>query len=375
MDEQIKSSFLSVTEAMKMAIAEAHKGTPFVSPNPSVGCVILDSSNQLLSAGYHKIYGGPHAEVNALAGLSKQQLQGAHVIVTLEPCAHEGKTPSCAKKLASLPIKKITYGLLDPNPLVAGQGAEILKKAGIEVEVFSELQSELEEVCEVFLLNQRKNKIFVALKVAVSLDGQMALKSGESQWITGEKAREHSHYLRSCYDAVMVGAGTIKHDNPSLNIRHPQIKKENKVIVLDAKADQLKNFSQLKLSQVHDWKNIYWCVSENTEIPHFEKGPQIIKIKTNEQGFEIKHLMNELWNQGLRSVYVEGGAHTFAALIQSGWAHRLYLYQAPHLIGAAGGLSWTEKLSISQMKDRFALKTLRSEKIGEDLFVTARFLD
>ncbi len=375
MDEQIKSSALSVTEAMKMAIAEAYKGTPFVSPNPSVGCVILDSNNHFLSAGYHKIYGGPHAEVNALAGLSKQQLSGAHVIVTLEPCAHEGKTPSCAKNLASLPIKKVTFGILDPNPLVAGQGVEILKKAGIEVEVFSGLQSELEEVCEVFLMNQRKNKIFVALKVAVSLDGQMALKTGESQWITGECAREHSHYLRSRYDAVIVGAGTIKHDNPSLNIRHSHIKKENKVIILDVKATQLKNFSQLRLAQVHDWKNIYWCVSADSEIPHFEKGPQIIKVKTNEHGFEIKHLMSELWNQGLRSVYVEGGAQIFAAFIQSGWAHRLYLYQAPHLIGAGGGLSWTEKISISQMKDRFALKTLRSEKIGEDLFLTARFLD
>ncbi len=381
MDEQITTprSALSVSEAMKMAITEAQKGAPFVSPNPLVGCVILDSQGKFLSSGYHKIYGGPHAEVNALAGLSLAQLQGAHVIVTLEPCAHQGKTPSCAKALAALPIKKVTYGLMDPNPLVAGQGAEILKAAGKEVELFgelqTELQTELEEVCEIFLLNQREKKIFIALKVATSLDGQMALKSGESQWITGEKAREHSHFLRSCYDAVLVGAGTVRQDNPSLNIRHPEVKKENKVIVLDPKGSELNNFSQLRLAQTHLRENIYWCIGQEVKPPTLAAGPQILKIKSNEKGFHLDHLMSELWNQGIRSLFVEGGAQTFAALLQSGWAHRLYLYQAPHLIGAGGGLAWTQGLTISKMNERKTLKNMRFEKLGEDFFLTGRFPD
>ncbi len=370
MDEQV-----TVLEAMKLAIAEARKGAPFVSPNPVVGCVILDSAGNFLSASYHKSYGQAHAEVNALAGLTPDQLKGAHVVVTLEPCAHQGKTPSCAKTLATLPIIKVTYGLMDPNPLVAGQGAEILRAAGKEVVLFSELQTELEELCEVFLMNQRKQKIFVALKVATSLDGQMALQSGESQWITGEKAREHAQYLRSCYDAVMVGAGTIQKDNPSLNIRHPDVKKENKVVVLDPQALQLKNFSQLRVAQTHESKNIFWCVSEEAQIPAIDHGPQILKIKKDERGFQLDHLMSELWSHGLRSLYVEGGAQTFAALIESTWVHRLYLYQAPHVIGAGGGLSWTQDLSISQLKDRWVLKNLSSEKMGDDLLITARFLD
>lgn len=366
---------MTVLEAMKLAIAEALKGAPFVSPNPLVGCVILDSAGNFLSSGYHQIYGGPHAEVNALAGLSAQQLKDAHVIVTLEPCAHQGKTPSCAKALASLPIKKITYGLIDPNPLVAGQGAEILKSAGKEVSLFSDLQIELEELCEVFLMNQRKNKIFVAVKVATSLDGQMALQSGESQWITGEKARQHAHYLRSFYDAVMVGAGTIQKDNPSLNIRHPDVKKENKVVVLDPQGLQLKNFSNLRMAQTHDPKNIFWCVSEETQTPTMKESPQILRIKKDERGFQLDHLMAELWNHGLRSLFVEGGAQTFAAFIENAWVHRLYLYQAPHLMGAGGGLSWTQDLSISHLKDRWQLKNLACEKIGDDLLMTARFLD
>ena len=362
-------------EAMKKAIAEAYQGASFVSPNPLVGCVILDKDGNFLNSGYHKIYGGPHAEVNALAGLTLEQLRDAHVIVTLEPCAHHGKTPSCAKTLAALPIKKITYGLIDPNPLVAGQGAEILKAAGKKVTIFNELQTELEELCEVFLMNQRQKKIFVAIKVATSLDGQMALQSGESQWITGEKAREHAHYLRSCYDAVMVGAGTIQKDNPSLNVRHPDVKKENKVVVLDPQALQLKNFLNLKLAETHAPENIFWCVSADAQISEIKKGPHILKIQKDERGFQLDHLMAELWSQGLRSLFVEGGAQTFAALIENARVHRLYLYQAPHLIGSGGGLSWTQDLSISQMKDRWALKNLRSEKVGDDLFLTARFLD
>ena len=286
MDEQV-----TVLEAMKLAIAEARKGAPFVSPNPMVGCVVLDSAGNFLSSGYHKIYGSAHAEVNALAGLISEQLKDAHVVVTLEPCAHQGKTPSCAKTLAALSIKKITYGLIDPNPLVAGKGADILKSAGKDVVLFSELQTELEELCEIFLMNQRKQKIFVAIKVATSLDGQMALQSGESQWITGEAAREHAHYLRSCYDAVMVGAGTIQKDNPSLNVRHPEVKKENKVVILDPQGLQLKNFSQLRVSQTHDSKNIFWCVSEEAQISAMDQGPQILRIKKDERGFQLDHLM------------------------------------------------------------------------------------
>lgn len=176
-------------QAMQLALSEAYKGALRVSPNPLVGSVVLNSQGQFLSSGYHEFYGGPHAEVNALRGLSAEELKGAHVFVTLEPCAHEGKTPSCAKMMAKLPLKKVTFGLIDPNPLVAGQGAQILLDAGIEAEVFSsadpgldqEIKSRLEEVCEVFLWNFRRKKVFVAMKMASSADGQVALRSGESQ--------------------------------------------------------------------------------------------------------------------------------------------------------------------------------------------------
>ena len=152
-------TLMSPKEAMSLAISEAYKGAAGVSPNPLVGSVVLDSQGRFLQSGYHQVYGGPHAEVHALRGLSDEQLKGAHVFVTLEPCAHEGKTPSCAKMIAKLPVKKVSFGLVDPNPLVAGQGAEIIKTAGIEAEVFPSdeaMRAQLEEVCEAFLWNFNK---------------------------------------------------------------------------------------------------------------------------------------------------------------------------------------------------------------------------
>lgn len=359
--------------AMKLALAEAAKGAPFVSPNPPVGCVVLDAKGEFLKSGYHRVYGGPHAEVDALEGLTHEQLKDAHVIVTLEPCAHEGKTPSCAKMLAKLPIKKVTFGLVDPNPLVAGQGVEILKQAGKEVIQFRGLQDELEEVCEAFLKNFKQKKIFTAVKVATSLDGQMALKSGESKWITGEPARQMVHYMRACFDAILVGAGTVRIDNPSLNIRHPGIQKSNKVVVLDPQGEHLKNFPNLKLSRAHRLENIFWCVSSDTSVEPNSKLPKVLKIKAGSEGFDYGDLLEQLWNEGIRSLMIEGGAYTISGFIKAKAVDRIYVFIAPHLMGAGGSQSWTKFLSLSSMDQRLALKQMKTQQVGQDLLITAKF--
>jgi diaminohydroxyphosphoribosylaminopyrimidine deaminase/5-amino-6-(5-phosphoribosylamino)uracil reductase len=371
--DEIKGMHLSIEDAMKIAISEAYKGAPYVSPNPLVGCVVLDSKGNFLKSGYHKFYGGPHAEVDAVEGLSASELRGAHVIVTLEPCAHEGKTPSCAKMLAKLPIKKVTYGLVDPNPLVAGQGAQILREAGKDVYEFNGPKTELEEVCEAFLLNFREKKVFTAIKVATSLDGQMALNSGESQWITSEASRETAHYLRACYDATLVGAGTVAADNPSLNVRHPGIKKENKVVVLDPKGDLLSKYSSLNISSAHPSENVFWCVSESAKTPSVSAGPRILNIKMKDQEFDFEDLNLQLWSSGLRSMMVEGGSYTISQFIKTQRAQRLYLFMAPHLMGAGGSISWTKFLEIHAMKERIAIKNLHTEVIGQELLLTGKF--
>lgn len=368
---------LSPQQAMKTAIEEAYQGATKVSPNPLVGSVVLDKEGNLLARGHHEFYGGPHAEVNALKNLSEDQLRGATVFVTLEPCAHEGKTPSCAKMLAKLPIKKVIFGLVDPNPLVAGQGAQILQAAGIETEVFSEthpeFKIELEEVCESFLWNFREKKVFVSLKIAQSLDGQVGLKTGESKWITNEKSREHAHYLRACHDATLVGRGTIQHDNPSLNIRHSRFQKENRVVVIDPRGTLLHEASQLQVTRMHKPQNLFWCVSEKQYSSGDLPFAKILRLKETSDGtLDLCDLLKNLWDHGVRSVMIEGGPLTAASFLKAGLVNRLYLFTAPVVIGSEGGRSWTEGMSIPEMRERLVLKNPQTLSFGGDLLTTGR---
>lgn len=347
---------MSLPEAMSLALEEARKGFAFVSPNPQVGCVILDSEDRLLSKGHHQRFGGPHAEVEALRGLSEKELKNATVIVTLEPCAHEGKTPSCAKTLAKLPIKRVIYGLEDPNPLVKGQGAQILREAGITCDLYRELVSDdlepaLEEVCEAFLWNFRQRQVFVGLKVAVSLDSQMAMASGESKWITGAEARQEVHRLRAAYDAVMVGAGTVLADDPTLDVRLPGLQKKNRAVVLDANRALREQKSSLKLSS-RPTHEVLWIEGER----------------------DSQKILSQLWDAGLRSVLIEGGSKVASQFLQAGLVNRLYLFQAPVILGHQGR-SWTEFVSLSRMSDRWVLQSPRTQAFGRDLLTTGLLRD
>ena len=340
---------MNIEQAMQLAITEALKGAPFVSPNPKVGCVILSASGDLLSTGYHKKYGEAHAEVEALKNLGHEQLKDAHVVVTLEPCAHEGKTPSCAKKLATLPIKKVTYGLTDPNPLVGGQGAEILKAAGIEaVEYSGPLRPALEETCEEFLWNMRHKKVFVAMKIAQSLDGKIALANGESKWITGPESRQFVHQLRAQYDAVLVGKNTVLVDNPSLDVRHPQIQKENKVVVLDRSGEILKKMEQLKMFQVHKPENLIVLPS-----------------------LDLEAVLKELYQRGIRSLMIEGGGQIYSSFLAQNLVQRMHLFTAPIILGQ--GIGWADHFTLSDMQKKLELKSVKTQLYGQDSYLTGKF--
>jgi diaminohydroxyphosphoribosylaminopyrimidine deaminase/5-amino-6-(5-phosphoribosylamino)uracil reductase len=381
---------LNADQAMALAIQCAYNGAPFVSPNPAVGCVILNAQGKLLAKGHHEFFGGPHAEVNALKNLSHEDLKSAQVFVTLEPCAHEGKTPSCAKALAQLPIAKVVFGLVDPNPLVSGQGAEILRQAGIVVEEFEprtkqqkKIKTELEEVCEVFLHNFRHKQVFTTIKMATSLDGQMALSNGQSQWITGSQARQHAHYLRSCYDALVVGRKTIENDDPQLNIRHPDVQKNNRIVILDPSGEL--DLQGKKVLSCHAAKDIFWCVQEgHPRHSQLQKqaeglGVQLLtarpwsgphKPTMNQNIFDLADLSSQLWSQGIRSLFIEGGATSIAHCLQQNFAQRLCLYVAPQILGQ--GLSWTKGFSLDDINHRIHLQNPKHQSLGSDIFWTGR---
>jgi diaminohydroxyphosphoribosylaminopyrimidine deaminase/5-amino-6-(5-phosphoribosylamino)uracil reductase len=361
---------MSALEAMTLAIAEAKNGAGFVSPNPLVGCVILDKNRELLATGFHARYGEGHAEVGALAKVSeKSQLEGAHVYVTLEPCAHEGKTGSCAKALAKLPLASVTYGLIDPFPQVSGKGARIVADAGIAVAEFSELKAELEELAEIFLLNQRAKRPFVALKVASSLDGKIALEDGSSQWITGETARQHVQSLRGEYDAILVGAGTIHKDDPRLNARDPRFQtKAQRLVILDPRGELAATLARKKLLTVRAAADVFWITGPGVKAS--VEGLRHLILPAASGEFELRSLLDVLWNEGLRSVFVEGGGTTYAGFLRQRLVDRLYVYIAPKLLGR--GLSWTNELVLPDLSRAVGMTQSQIRPLGEDWFFSAK---
>lgn len=364
------SSPLSKLEAMRMALKEARRGEGFVSPNPLVGCVILDRAGHLLACGHHARVGDDHAEIHALKQVKDlERLDGAQVFVTLEPCAHEGRTPSCAKRLAQLPLRSVTYGITDPNPLVAGEGAEILRRAGIEVCSFDELKDECEELAEIFLANMRFGRPFVALKVAASLDGKIALNDGSSQWITGEAARKEVLYRRGCYDAVLTGVGTFLHDDPRLDARDPRFaNRPNRVVLLDPSGKSLESLKASKLWSARRPEDIYLVTTDKVKC---DLPVQQIALSLDENGnFDLLDVLERLKASGIFSLFVESGSRTAALFLNAGLVDRLFLFQAPKILGQ--GKDWTSGLRIDDLDSAIRLENLSVRSFGEDLLISAR---
>lgn len=353
-------------QAMRMAIEEGKRGAGFVSPNPLVGCVILDKNGFVISSGHHARVGGDHAEAGALKKISgNKNLEGAHVYVTLEPCAHEGRTPSCAKALAKLPLASVTYGLEDPNPLVSGLGAKIVREAGIKTEKFAGLQGELEELAEIFLLNMRLKRPFVAVKSGVSLDGQLALADGSSQWITGGEARAHANELRGHYDAVLTGVGTLLIDNPRLNSRSERFSsKPQRLVILDPEGKSLSQLAGLNASKVR-------ARSDIVVVTASQRGGDL-EVELVGREFDLKAVLAGLQKRGIYSLFVEAGGITTGRFIKSGLMDRLYLFVAPKVLGA--GISWTSGLNFPSLDQAFAMENLKAVPMGPDLLLTARRL-
>ena len=394
MDEKVKSALegrigqkITPAEAMRLAIQAGAYGTGQVSPNPLVGCTIVDSEHRLLAVGFHARVGGDHAEIHALKQLpDPSHLTGAHVYVTLEPCAHQGRTPSCARTLAPLKPAAVTYAVKDPNPLVSGKGAAILREAGVETLALSEREDipveereklivEAEELAEIFLHNQRAREPFVAIKIASSLDGQMALANGESQWITGESARLHSHAIRARYDAVLIGAGTFIADNPSLNVRHPEFNglRANKAIVLDPRGRFIGAMADANLFKVRPKENVFVVTSPEVKTPKEFAGTHLVCPLIADHEFDLPDLLKALRAHDVHSVMIEGGAATIGAFLKAGKVQRLHAYVAPILIGARNGMAWTRHFEIPELARAVRLHHVRHEKVGEDLYWTGRF--
>lgn len=317
-----RGDVLSSEQAQELALSVAQRGSGFVSPNPLVGCVIVDKQHRLLSTGFHAKWGGPHAEADAFSKLQTADLQQSTVYVTLEPCSHQGKTPPCADLFLNKGIQKVVVGLRDPNPLVAGQGLERLRQNKIEIVMPSDFSMRCARLAEIFLWQIQKKRPFVALKVAMSADGKIAGEPGASPWITSVASRLFARAIRAGYDATMIGAETFLQDNPRLDFRDTrwENKKNPKVVILDPRGRAKDFFPRSNLAKVIAPENVFFVKSVDEE------------------------LLRDLYQKGIYSLFVEGGAKTHSLFVKQRLFQKIYCFESPQVLG--NGLSWDVGLQV-----------------------------
>lgn len=341
---------------MKKCIKLALKADGKTSPNPLVGCVVLDKNGKEMATGYHSAYGMPHAEADALSRLDNEvgdEAKGGTLIVNLEPCSHFGKTPPCADLIIKKGIKTLVIGMEDPNPLVAGDGIKKCKEAGIKV-VENVLYEEVKQLNEVFIKNMTQKACFVAIKTATTLDGKIATKTGSSKWITSEKARKEVQKIRNRYDAILTTSSTILKDNPSMTCLLKNGKNPAKII-LDR---ELKTDFNSKIYTSLGEK-IYIVVDKNIEKAKIASIPThvaVIKCPTNNCKFDLDYLFKKIFNLGIKSVLIEAGGKLNGDVVSLGLADKIYHFVAPKILGDKEGINAFEGRSIKEISNTLNFK-------------------
>ena len=348
-------------EALRIA-ANARGRT---SPNPLVGAVIV-KDGRIVAEGWHRQAGTPHAEIHALK-MAGELAKGATLYVTLEPCSHFGRTPPCANAIVEAGIKKVVVAMSDPNPKVAGRGFQILKEAGIEVEV-GLLEEEARKLNEVFIKWVTTNKPFVTLKTAMSLDGKIATATGQSKWITAEASRKRVHELRDINDAIMVGIETVLKDNPILTTRINNGKSPIRIVVdSNARTPLASN-----IVTNHQAKTII-AVTENAPEERVnalkKSGIEIIFAGDGER-VDLNILINELAKREITSVLLEGGGTLNFGMIEAGLIDKIYAFIAPKIIGGRSALTPIEGNGFESLNDAIELKNVTTEMIDNDILIT-----
>lgn len=362
--------FLSYDEKyMRLAMQLAGNAIGRTSPNPLVGAVIV-KDNRVVGCGWHRKAGTPHAEVHAL-NQARELAQGADVYVTLEPCAHYGKTPPCAKALVEAKVKNVYGGLLDVNPKVAGKGFKILEDAGIHVE-YGFLQDELRKQNEVFFKWIEHKKPFVVLKAAMTLDGKIATAIGQSKWITNETSRAYGYKLRDIYDGIMVGINTVIEDNPMLTARVDGGKNPIRIVVdsslkIDINANVVQDKSAktiIATTDKADKDKILKLQAQDVDV--------IVVDKDENDKVDIEKLLDILGQQNICSILVEGGATLSGSFVAKKLVDKVYFFIAPKIVGGKEAKTPVAGTGILNLQEALAPKDIQIEKLEEDILIIGR---
>ena len=361
-----KTSFLDIQLALERLALEA---AGLSSPNPAVACILTDDKENILGQGHTQKAGGPHAEVMALRDAASlgNAVAGATVYVTLEPCAHHGRTPPCCDALIAAGVKKVVVSLQDPNPLVAGRGIARLLAAGIEVEVGPGAAASRELNIGFFSRMIRKTP-WVRMKVAASLDGKTALMNGQSQWITGAAARADGHAWRARSSALLTGIGTVLEDHPKLDVRLVPTQRQPDVVVVDSRLETPLDAPLLMAGRAC---YIYAAVPDTEKKAALEaRGATVIYMPDAHGKVDLSAMLRDLAAREINELHVEAGNKLNGSLIREGLVDELLLYLAPKLLGTAQGLASFGPLQ--QLSEAIELEYLSVDRVGADLRVRAR---
>ena len=359
-------------EYMLRAIQLAKKGEGWTNPNPMVGAVIV-KDGRIIGEGYHKKCGELHAERNAIASLT-ESAEGATIYVTLEPCCHYGKTPPCTEAIIEQKIKKVVIGSRDPNPKVAGKGAQILRESGITV-VQDFMREECDRLNPVFFHYITTKTPYVVMKYAMTLDGKIATKTGASKWITGEPARQEVQHMRHRYMGIMAGIGTVLADDPMLNVRVEGWKSPVRIVCDSSLRIPLD--SQIVRS-AKEYRTIvaYAGREENEEITEkitekierlHAKGVDTVCCPDEKGQIDLKKLMTYLGNEGIDSILLEGGGTLNDSVLRAGIVKEVHCFIAPKLFGGKNSKTPVQGIGIGLPSEALKLKCTDICRIGEDI--------
>jgi diaminohydroxyphosphoribosylaminopyrimidine deaminase/5-amino-6-(5-phosphoribosylamino)uracil reductase len=355
---------------MQQALAQAHRAVGLSDPNPRVGCLIVAADGQqLLGEGHTQAAGDAHAEVMALrdAAAKGHSVVGATAYVTLEPCSHHGRTPPCCDALAAAGIAKVVASLADPNPLVAGQGFERLRAAGIEV-ICGPGAVESRELNLGFFSRMLRKTPWLRMKIAASLDGRTALDNGASQWITSEEARTDGHAWRARASAVLTGIGTVLEDNPRLDVRHVPAFRQPDAVVIDSRLQTPVDADIF----VPGRKLFIYAAAQDAarQAALEERGATVIHLPGPGGKVDLQAMLRDLAQRGVNELHVEAGHKLNGSLVREGLVDELLVYLAPKLVGQ--GREMAHFGPLTELAQALPLEFLSSERIGPDLRLITR---
>jgi len=352
-------------EFMARALRLAELGLYSSTPNPRVGCVIV-KDGVVVGEGWHRRAGEAHAEIHALQAAG-DQARGATAYVTLEPCSHHGRTPPCADALIAAGVSRVVAAMQDPNPQVSGRGLALLRNAGIVTDC-GVLGSEAQELNIGFVSRMTRGRPWLRLKLATSLDGKTALENGASQWITGPEARQDGHRFRARACAILSGIGTVRDDDPLLNVRGVETERQPLKVVLDSRLELPLNAKLLEGGGV-----LVACAIDDAarSAALRQRGAEVLCLPNPEGKVDLPELMMELGRRGINEVHVEGGSRLSGALLVAGLVDEFLIYLAPCLIGhSARGLFNIPALESLADKAQLSIRDLRM--LGSDVRILAR---